>query len=77
MNPLSIVSDPKSNPLSKVSGGKAAANPSPRPKLPAKVVRDLQSEHERELKRLSDIAFAFLLASGGNVGEAEKLLEWS
>jgi hypothetical protein len=58
-----------------MQGGKAIAKPSPLPKLAAKVSRDLQREHERELKRLSDIAFAFLLASDGNIQGAENLLD--
>ena len=42
---------------------------------PALIVAELEAEHRRELKKLSDLAFVFLHATNGDQWEAEKLLD--
>jgi hypothetical protein len=42
---------------------------------PAIIVAELEADHRRELKKLSDLAFVFLQATNGDQWEAEKLLD--
>jgi hypothetical protein len=54
---------------------KPAARASARSKLAAKVVQELEAEHRRELKKLSDIAFTFLGATDGDTTQAERMID--
>jgi hypothetical protein len=47
---------------------------SPAP-LPLEIVAELEADHRRELRKLSDLAFVFLEATNGDRYEAEKLLD--
>jgi hypothetical protein len=42
---------------------------------PRQIVAELEADHRRELLKLSDLAFIFLDAAGGDVAEAEALLD--
>jgi hypothetical protein len=43
--------------------------------LPAQIVAEIEADHRRELRKLSDLAFVFLNATEGNSSEAEQLLD--
>jgi hypothetical protein len=43
--------------------------------LPAEIVAELEADHRREMRKLSDLAFVFLNAADGDRCEAEKLLD--
>jgi hypothetical protein len=42
--------------------------------LAVEITREIEADHERELKKLSDHAFMFLTAVDGDPAEAEELL---
>jgi hypothetical protein len=43
--------------------------------LTAEITRELEADHARELRRLSDLAFVFLSATDGDRAQAEELLD--
>jgi hypothetical protein len=43
--------------------------------LAAEITRELEANHARELRRLSDLAFVFLNATAGDRAQAESLLD--
>jgi|RhiMetdeSRZDD1v2_1073273.scaffolds.fasta_scaffold397912_4 hypothetical protein len=43
--------------------------------LATEIIRELAADHERELRRLNDLAFVYLLATDGDRAQAEELLD--
>jgi hypothetical protein len=43
--------------------------------IPTEIIAELEANHLRELRKLSDLAFVFLNATNGDSSEAEKLFD--